>query len=141
MCETKRLSKSIARIGRRSFDRRIKMASPFFVDKGGEIGRLLNEVDKLSNDLHDAFPTISEDDYRAFSSELKIVIDTLKALRKESLPHRELRSYNDRMRQQIADLEELDHDIKAFRVDAPKNKDLLSTISALGSLDLTKYAH
>lgn len=140
MCETKRLSKSIARIGRRSFDRRIKMASPFFVDKGGEIGRLLNEIDKLSDDLHDAFPSISEDDYHAFSSELKIVIDTLKALRKESLSHKELRGYNDRMRQQIADLEEVDHDIKAFRVDAPKNKDLQSTISALGSLDLTKYA-
>ena len=118
MCQTQVISRHIGRIGRRSFDRRMRMASPMFAEKRGEIARLLNEVDSLSYRLHDEFPTITENDYRMFGPELKILISTLKSLRQESLTHKELKPYNDRMRQQISDLEELDHDIKTFRVDA-----------------------
>ncbi len=138
MCETQIISRHIGRLGRRSFDRRMRIASPMFVEKRGELTRLLNEVDKLSDRLHDDFPTISEEDYRMFGPELKVLISTLRDLRQESLIRKELKPYNDRMRQQIADLEELDHDIKAFRVDAPKNKDLQKTMAMLNSLDFSK---
>ena len=121
-------------------DRRMRIASPMFVERRGELARLLNEVDKLSDRLHEGFPTITEDDYRIFGPELKIVISTLKALWKDSLTRKELKPYNDRMRQQIADLEEIDHDIKAFRVDAPKNKELQATMALLGSLDFSKLS-
>ena len=138
MCQTQIITRHIGSIGRRSFDRRMRIASPMFVERRGELARLLNEVDKLSDHLHEDFPTITEDDYRIFGPELKIVISTLKALWKDSLTHKELKPYNDRMRQQIADLEEIDHDIKAFRVDAPKNKELQATMALLGSLDFSK---
>jgi len=138
MCQTQIITRHIGSIGRRSFDRRMRIASPMFVERRGELARLLNEVEKLSDRLHEDFPTITEDDYRIFGPELKIVISTLKALWKDSLTHKELKPYNDRMRQQIADLEEIDHDIKAFRVDAPKNKELQATMALLGSLDFSK---
>ncbi len=134
MCQTQIITRHIGSIGRRSFDRRMRIASPMFVERRGELARLLNEVDKLSDRLHEDFPTITEDDYRIFGPELKIVISTLKALWKDSLTHKELKPYNDRMRQQIADLEEIDHDIKAFRVDAPKNKELQATMALLANL-------
>lgn len=134
MCQTQIITRHIGSIGRRSFDRRMRIASPMFVERRGELARLLNEVDKLSDRLHEDFPTITEDDYRIFGPELKIVISTLKALWKDSLTHKELKPYNDRMRQQIADLEEIDHDIKAFRVDAPKNKELQATMALLSGL-------
>ena len=138
MCETQIISRHIGRIGRRSFDRRMRIASPMFVEKRGELARLLNEVDKLSDRLHDEFPTITEDDYRMFGPELKVLISTLRDLRQESLIRKEPKPYNDRMRQQIADLEELDHDIKVFRVDAPKNKELQATMALLSNLDFSK---
>lgn len=134
MCQTQIITRHIGSIGRRSFDRRMRIASPMFVERRGELARLLNEVDKLSDRLHEDFPTITEDDYRIFGPELKIVISTLKALWKDSLTRKELKPYNDRMRQQIADLEEIDHDIKAFRVDAPKNKELQATMALLSGL-------
>lgn len=140
MCQTQIITRHIGSIGRRSFDRRMRIASPMFVERRGELARLLNEVDKLSDRLHEGFPTITEDDYRIFGPELKTVISTLKALWKDSLTHKELKPYNDRMRQQIADLEEIDHDIKAFRVDAPKNKELQATMALLGSLDFSKLS-
>ena len=137
MCQTQVISRHIGRIGRRTFDRRMRLASPMFAEKHGEISRLLNDVDSLSNRLHDEFPTITENDYRMFGPELKILISTLKSLRQESLSHKELKSYNDRMRQQIADLEELDHDIKAFRVDALKNENLQQTLASIGDIDFS----
>ena len=48
MCQTSLISRRIGRIGRRSFDRRMRLASPMFVEKQGEIQYLLNEVDRLS---------------------------------------------------------------------------------------------
>lgn len=139
MCETQILSKSIGRIGRRSFDRRMKMASPFFVSRKNDMTRLLNEVDGLCDQLHEAFPTISEKDYLVLAPELKIMVDTLKSLRKEAVARHESKDHDDRLRQQINDLEELEHDMLAFCVNAPKNKELHATLSALGKLDLSKY--
>ena len=137
MCQTAIISQHIGRIGRRSFDRRMRMASPYYVERRGELVRILNEVDKLSNRLHDDFPTITADDYRMFGHELRIVISTLKSLRSESLSRRELAPYNKRMREQIADLEELDHDIKAFRVNASQDKSLQQAMAAVGSVDFS----
>ena len=139
MCQTAVISKHIGRIGRRSFDRRMRLASPLFVEKTGEVARLLNEVDRLSERLHDEFITITEDDYRMFGPELKIVISTLKALRRESQSRPELKVYDDRMRQQILDLEELDRDIVEFRIKAVKDEELQRTLASISELDFSKY--
>jgi hypothetical protein len=109
-----------------------------YMERRGELARLLNDVDRLSNLLHDEFPTITAEDYRMFGPELKIAISTLKALRRESLHRRELSPYNERMRQQIADLEELDHDIRTFRVHAPNNENLKQVMDTIGSLDFSQ---
>jgi len=138
MCQAQVISRHIGHIGRRSFDRRMRMASPLFSEKRGELSRLLNEVDKLTERLHEDFPTIMEEDYRMFGPELKIVIGTLKDLRQASKSRRELRIYDERMREQIADLEELDHDIRVFRVEAPKNKSLQETMAKASKMDFSK---
>lgn len=116
----------------------MRMASPLFVERQGEVARLLNEVDRLSDRLHEEFITITEDDYRMFGPELKIVISTLKALRCESQSRPELKVYDHRMREQILDLEELDHDIYNFRVKAPKNKELQEVMAKIGKMDFSK---
>lgn len=139
MCQTAIISRHIGRIGRRSFDRRMRMASPLFVERNGEVARLLNEVDRLSDRLHEDFITITEEDYRMFGSELKIVISTLKALRRESKSRPELRRYDERMREQILDLEELDHDIYVFRVKALKNEELQKALESLKDIDYSKF--
>ena len=105
MCQVQVISSHIGRIGRKSFDRRMRLASPLFSEKRGDLPRLLNDIDRLSKQLHDEFSTITEKDYQMFGPELKIVISTLKSLRRESLSHKELKPYDDRMRQQILDLE------------------------------------
>lgn len=137
MCQTSVISHHIGLISRRSFDRRMRMASPMFVDKRCEMSRLLNDVDRLSDRLHDEFITITEEDYRMFGSELKILISTLKDLRRDSRLRADLRPYDDRMRQQIVDLEELDHDIVEFRIKAPKNKELQEALASIKDIDFS----
>ena len=137
MCQTQVISRHIGRIGRRSFDRRMRIVSPLYVERRGEIARLLNEVDALSERLHDDFPTITEEDYKLFGPELKIVIGTMKSLLKESMTRRELKPYNERMREQISDLEELDHDIRVFRIDAPKTERLQKTLAQIDKADFS----
>ena len=140
MCQTAVISRHIGRIGRRSFDRRMRIASPLYVEKRGEVARLLNDVDRLSDRLHDEFITITEDDYRMFGPKLKILIGTLKDLRRDSRLRADLRPYDDRMRQQIVDLEELDHDIVEFRIKAPQNKELQEALSSIKDIDFSKFS-
>ena len=113
----------------------MRLASPLYVERRGELTRILNEVDKLIDRLHEEFPTITAEDYRMFGPELKIVISTLKSLRSESLSQRNLSAFNERMREQIADLEELDHDIRTFRVNAPQNVELQQAMASVGNID------
>lgn len=138
MCEIDTLSRHIGRVGRRSFDRRMRMASPSFVERRGDMSRLLNSVGALSEQLHREFGTISAEDYRSFGDELKIVIDTLKSLQKESRGRKDMLDDNKRLRQRIADLEEIVHDIVAFRVKAPKNKELQDVMAQIGRMDYSK---
>ena len=137
MCQTRVISHHIGHIGRRSFDRRMRMASPLFVEKRGEMARLLNEVDRLCERLHNEFITITEDDYRMFGSELKILISTLKDLRRDSRLRSDLRPYDDRMRQQIVDLEELNHDIVEFRIKAPRDEELQKAMASIKDIDFS----
>ena len=137
MCQTSVISHHIGHIGRRSFDRRMRMASPMFVEKRGEMFRLLNEVDRLSERLHDEFATITEEDYRMFGTELKILISTLKDLRRDNRMRPDLRLYDDRIRQQIVDLEELDHDIVEFRIKALKDEELQKAMASIKDIDFS----
>ena len=138
MCQTEIISQAINRIGYRSFERRMNQASPFFAEKRGEMTRLLNEVDSLCEQLHEDFPTISPDDYRVFGPKLRIVIATLKALLRESRSQSGFASYQERLKGQIADLEELEQDIKTFRVEASQNDSQKTAMSTIGKLDFSR---
>ena len=138
MCQTEVISHRIGLISRRFFDIRIRMASPLFVEKRGEMSRLLNDVDGLCSQLHEDFPTITEEDYKMFGAELSLLIDTLKSLKQDGMTYEKYATQMERLSHQIVDLEELEHDIIAFRVKAPKNSSLNETMQIVGRLDFSK---
>ncbi len=138
MCQTEVISHRIGLISRRAFDIRMRMASPFFVEKRGKMTRLLNDVDELCEQLHEDFLTITEEDYKLFGAELSLLIDTLKSLKQDSLTYEKYATQQERLSLQIADLEELEHDIIAFRVKAPNNPSLNETMQMVGRLDFSK---
>lgn len=138
MCQTEVISQRIGLISCRAFNIRMRMASPLFVEKRGEMSRLLNDVDGLYNQLHEDFLTITEENYRMFGAELNLLIDTLKSLKQDSLTYEKYATQLERLSLQIADLEELEHDIIAFRVKAPNNPSLNEAMQMVGRLDFAK---
>lgn len=104
------------------------------------MSRLLNDVDGLCNQLHEDFLTITKEDYSMFGAELSLLIDTLKSLRQDSLTYEKYAIQMERLSHQIADLEELEHDIVAFRVKAPMNPSLNETMQMVGRLDFSKLS-
>lgn len=111
-----------------------------FTEKYEEMTCLMNEVDSLCNQLHEAFQTISPEDYAIFGPMLRIVIAKLKALMQESQNQSSFTCHEVRIEQQLSDLEELEHDIKVFRVDAQKNESLKKAMENVAKLDFSKLA-
>ena len=114
------------------------MASPSFVEKRGELNSLLNDVDVLCRQLHESFPDITSDDYMMFAAQLHILISTLKSLLQELQACSCSFDVNERLRQQIDELEELDYDLKTFKVDAPQDETLRQAMTTIGQLDFSK---
>lgn len=137
MCQTATISRSIGRLGRSSFDRRMRVVSPLYVEKRGEMTRLCNGLDGLCDLLHGEFPTITKADYEVFGPELKVLIGTLKDLLTDS--KRVDPIVNERLRERVDDLVELDHDIVNFRVRLQEDESLKHTMKEIGKLDFSRF--
>ena len=137
MCQTATISRSIGRLGRNTFDRRMRVVSPLYVEKRGEMTRLCNGLKGLCELLHGEFQTITKADYDVFGPELKLLIMTLKELLADSV--RLNRTGNDRLKEHVEDLEELDHDIVNFRVRLQENERFKQTMKEIGKLDFSRY--
>lgn len=139
MCQAATISRSIGRLGRRSYDRRMRVVSPAFVERKGDMTRLCNSVAGLCDLLHEDFVTITKEDYEVFGGELRVLISTLKDLYADSNLRPELKESNERLRAHIEDLVELDHDIVNFRVRLQEDEEMKQTMKAIGKLDFSRF--
>lgn len=137
MCQISVISQSINQIGRKSFDRRTRVVSPLFVERKGELARLCRSLDELCEMLHREFPTITKEDYRLFGPELKLLIDTLNGLLKDSKKYAS--QGRECLKEHINDLEELEHDLICFRVNLQNNAEMKQTLDAIGKLDFSRF--
>lgn len=137
MCQTAIISRSIGRLGRNTFDRRMRVVSPLYVEKKGEMTRLCNGLENLCDLLHGEFPTITKADYEVFGPELRVLIGTLKDLLTDS--KRLDPVANERLKERVDDLVELDHDIVNFRVRLQENECFKQTMKDIGKLDFSRF--
>ena len=137
MCQTAAISRSIGRLGRNTFDRRMRVVSPLYVEKRGEMTRLCNGLEGLCELLHGEFQTITKADYEVFGPELRLLIVTLNGLLMDS--ERLDASDNERLRVHVDDLVELDHDIVNFRVRLQEDESLKQTMKEIGKLDFSRF--
>lgn len=110
-----------------------------FVDRKGDMTRLCKSVADLCGRLHDEFPTITREDYEVFGGELRVLIDTLNDLYRDSLLRTELEESNELLKEQIDDLMEVNHDIVNFRVRLQEDEEVKRTMEAIGSLDFNRF--
>lgn len=141
MCQTAIISRSIEHLGRKSFDRRMRIVSPLYSERKGDLTRICNQLSNLCEMLHTDFSTITKEDYAVFGPELKVLISTLKDLYSDSKKTRLLHEDNERLREHIQDLEELDHDIKCYRLKLQNNPSVQSAMSSIGKLDFSRFVN
>ena len=70
MCQTVCISESIVSLSKRSFTRRLKIASSRMVAEKGMLARLNNQLDELYELLYDNFTSMSVSDYKQFAPQL-----------------------------------------------------------------------
>lgn len=124
MCQTMLLSDSIVSLSKRTFARRLRMASSRMTVEKGMLTKLNNQLDGLYEKLYDNYPSMTEADYYVFRDYLYILIETLKGLYKayQRLEYGSLlKEYTDRLLENISAIEEMDADIRNFKINLPKN--------------------
>lgn len=124
MCQTMLISESIVSLSKRSFARRLRAFSARVTAEKGMLTRLNNQLDDLYELLYDSYPSMTADDYDSFKGNLQILIDTLKGLCHDY----ERSAYRDvladslsRLRSNRVAIEEIDNDIRNFKIRLPRN--------------------
>ena len=118
MCQTALISKSIARVSTRSFERNLEAVSGVGISHY-KLVRLNNALDRLYEMVYEQFNEITLDDYRIIEPQLMLLLNTLKGLcntlRKIPMPGK-LSLEAAALGRNYSALYELNSDIKNFRV-------------------------
>ncbi len=124
MCQTMCISNSIVSLSKRSFTRRLRIASSRMVAEKGMLARLNNQLDELYELLYDNFTSMTASDYEQFAPQLAVLIETLKSLHRDYLHSSYKHALSDsinRLQGNISAIEEIKHDIQNFKVNLPYN--------------------
>lgn len=124
MCQTMCISESIVSLSKRSFTRRLRIASSRMAAEKGMLARLNNQLDELYELLYDNFTSMTASDYKLFAPQLIVLIDTLKSLHKDYLHSSYKIPLSDsinRLLDNISAIEEIKQDIQYFKVNLPHN--------------------
>ena len=124
MCQTEIISQSITRLSKRTFARRLDVLSSQVIEHKGTLTRLNNELDDLYDLLYDSYAEMTETEYHTLSPYLSILISTLKDLYtayKHTDNYKTVVENVERLRMNIIAIEEIEHDIRYFKIALPKN--------------------
>lgn len=137
MCQTMLISDSIVSLSKRSFARRLRAVSARVTAEKSMLTRLNNQLDDLYELLYDNYPSMTAGDYDSFKEYLHILLDTLQGLcedyqrspYRESLADSIARLCSNRMA-----IEEIDNDIRNFKIRLPHNPRYAEVMAIVKSL-------
>lgn len=124
MCQTMLISNSIVSLSKRSFARRLRIASYRVAVEKSALTRLNNQLDELYELLYDNYSSMTASDYDSFKDNLSILLSTLKDLYRDyrrSSFRNPLAESIDSLQSNIAALEEMDSDIRNYKIRLPLN--------------------
>lgn len=136
MCQTELISQSIVRISKRSFAHQLAVLAPHAKESKGNLTRLNNQLDTLYELLYESYPSMTETDYRIISPYLSILIATLKELfhTYQKFNDTYLEKGKEQLRRNISAIEEIDLDIRNFKINLKKNPKYQQVMNALKTL-------
>ena len=114
------------RLSTRSYRQRLEAMTPGGYTRA-QLVRLNHDLDSFYELLYSQWRTVTVEDYKVFGPQLKIMIQTLKALYQtcRSLPQSAgLVKETEQLGRNFSALHEIDHDIENFRVKAPQDAEM-----------------
>lgn len=137
MCQTELISKSIIRLSKRSFANRLDILSPEVMERKRMFVKLNSQLNRLYEQLYDSYQEITEKDYEVFAPYLSVLIETLKELEttcKQSRYKVQLADCLVNLRMNIVAIEEIDYDIRHFKINIKKNPQYSRVMNRIKSL-------
>lgn len=101
------------------------------------MNNLIYSVDKLYNNLHDCFMSITENEYNIFAEQIgfiKEIVSNICSIYKGNKYYTSYKKEIDQLESSLESLKEIDDDIRMFRINLPKDKEYRDLVSALNSL-------
>lgn len=118
MCQTALISKSIVKIGMRSFGQNLEAAAGNNATRK-KIASLNHSIDTLYELLYEQYNDITPDDYKIFGPQLRLLLNSLKSLYmtyKKDSGATEISDQIERLGRNYSALYEINNDIKHFRL-------------------------
>lgn len=126
MCQTALISKSIVRIGIRSFGQNLEAAAGNNATRK-KIASLNHSIDTLYEMLYEQYNDITADDYKIFGPQLRLLLNSLKSLYRTYKKDAEATEFSDqieRLGRNYSALYEINNDIKHFKLSRDKTTKL-----------------
>ena len=140
MCPTAYLSKQIVNLGTRSYRQRMEAESSMNY-RVTQLARLNRDLDNFYEQLYQQYPSVTASDYKVFSSQLKIMLSTVKALYdvcRKMPSDLGFAHETDKLGMNYSALYEIKHDIENFRLPTEKRHADVSALLAEAGKSLLK---
>lgn len=137
MCETALISKSLVRMGRRTYSHRMEVATPNTY-RVGQLARLNRDLDNLYEMLYAQWRSVTPKDYEIFGGQYKVLLDTIKSLYDScrKLPRESgLKEETRKLGMNYSALYELNSDIVNFVLKSFRSEKMQAALTHLAIVD------
>ena len=136
MCPPVAISRSMVRMSKRTYSHRLEVATPNIYSVG-QLARLNRDLDGLFELIYSQWRTVTEDDYKVFGGQYRILLETIKSLYdtcRKAPREMGLKEESQKLGMNYSALYELNTDIVNFAIKAPKDKELKDALKRAGEL-------
>ena len=131
MCQTALISNSITRLSTRSYRHRLEVVTPAPY-RVSQLSRLNRDLNNLYEMLYDQWHTVTEEDYKQFGGQFKLLLETLKGLylSVKKLPKSMgLATEAENLEMNYSALYEINSDIVNFCIKLPRNQRFMQAMA------------
>lgn len=127
----------MVRMSKRTYSHRLEVATPSQY-RVGQLARLNRDLDGLYELVYDQWRTVTEEDYRVFGGQFKLLLETIKGLYdacRKAPKELGLKEETRRLGMNYSALYEVNSDIVTWNIKAPKNVALKEAFARLAEVD------
>ncbi len=137
MCQTALISENMVRMSKRTYNHRLEVVSQNGY-RVSQLSRLNRDLDNLYELLYAQWRTVTEEDYKVFGGQFKLLLETIKGLYdtcRKTLKGKALKEESRKLGMNYSALYEVNSDIVNFNIKAPKNENLKAVLARLSEVD------